>query len=588
MKTGAKLSYNQYGYSTEAPKFAALAKDAPESLEWMLRDAISGRITAKGITLQAFKDPLSGDLLHRADFSDFTSPGTYTISIDGIESEAFRISDGLYADLARDALHFFYLMRSGIALTEEFAGKTWARPAGHISDGDIRAFAGTDAQGKTWEGFPIKIDGSGGWYDAGDFGKYVVNGGISVWTLQNAYERSPQAFCDGDQAIPERANRIPDILDESRWELEFMLRMQIPEGKPLSGMVFHKLHDRTWSGVPATLPTIMDNNNDMKDGASWGRYVYEPTTAATLNLAACAAQAARVWRPFDKIFAERCLKAAELAWKAALVNPVLIAGNVPGEGGGNYDDANVQDEFYWAACELYVTTGKAEYENHLRSSTYFKTFQGLRDNAPSSMNWADTAALGSITLATVQSNLPVEDRDSLRDLIIQTAERYETIQAANGYATPMDAYGFVWGSNSVALNNALIMALAYEFTGDKKHLSAVSRTMDYILGHNALRQSFVSGYGSVSLLHPHHRVWANDPDRGYPPPPPGVLCGGPNAQIQDPVAEALGLAKLPIPCRYVDHIGSFATNEVAINWNAPLFWVASFLQKKATEERRNT
>ena len=356
--------------------------------------------------------------------------------------------------------------------------------------------------------------------------------------------------------------------------------MQIPEGHSLSGMVFHKLHDRKWSNVPTTLPTTMDNNNEMKDGAAWGRFVYEPSTAATLNMAAAAAQAARLWISYDKRFAEKCLHAAETAWKAAAAHPNLLAGNVPGEGGGNYDDTNVQDEFYWAACELYVTTGKVEYETYIRSSPYFQTVPGLLDNSPTSMSWADTSALGNISLALCKTDLPRSDRDHIQDLIVQTAERYGAIQNSNGFAVPMEESGFVWGSNSVVLNNAIILALAYDFTGNQKFLASVSRAMDYILGYNPLMKSFVSGYGPHSLAHPHHRIWANDPDHGYPPPPPGALAGGPNAQIQDPVAESKNLASLSIPCRYVDNIGSYATNEMAINWNAPLFWVASFLNQR--------
>jgi endoglucanase len=577
-----ELSYNQYGYPSGAPKIASIQKDAPGPYTWVLKDVLAGSTIAQGTTLPPIKDSFTGDIIHRADFSNIQRPGTYIISIDEKSSAPFRIGNDIYAQLRRDALHFFYLMRSGIELNEAFAGKTWARKPGHLSDADIRAFAGTDAQGTKWQGYPFRIDGSGGWYDAGDFGKYVVNGGISVWTLQNAYERFPSYFSDGDQNIPEQRNGIPDILDECRWELEFMLRMQIPEGFDLSGMAFHKLHDRTWSGVPAKLPIYMNNNNDMQDGAAWGRFVFEPSTAATLNLAATAAQAARLWKPYDKNFANRCLESAERAWKAACKHPDLLAGNVPGEGGGNYDDTNVLDEFYWAACELFVTTGKAEYETYLRSSIYFTTFQGLHDQSASSMTWTDTAALGSITLLTAETSLPEAEKKRIRELIIQTAVQYEALQAVNGYAIPMGISGFVWGSNSVVLNNAIIMALAYDFTGNKTHLFAVSRSMDYILGNNGLKKSFISGYGPSALSHPHHRVWANDPAHGYPPPPPGALAGGPNAQIQDPVAEAHHLISRPIPFRYVDEIGSFATNEVAINWNAPLLWVASFLDSRYT------
>jgi len=580
MSKAVQLSYNQAGYLRHGPKFAALARETSGQLPWTLSEAATGVVQIQGITLPAYRDPLTGALLHCADFSSFKTAGVYIIQIDEIPSEPFRIGDNLYGTLTRDALHFFYLMRSGIALTEQYAGKAWARPAGHLSDKDIRAFAGTDAQGTKWDGCSFSIDGSGGWYDAGDYGKYVVNGGISVWTLQNAFERMPDSFSDGDLAIPEQQNGIPDILDETRWELEFLLRMQIPSGQPLGGMAFHKLHDRVWSGVPAELPTYMDNNNEMKVGASWGRYVYEPTTAATLNLAACAAQAGRIWKTFDKAFAERCITAAEQAWEAARTNPIILAGNVPGAGGGNYDDVNVEDDFYWAACELYASTGKPEYEAFIRNSPYFKTFQGLNGHgAAYSMNWADTAALGSITLVTVKTALSEKDINEIKDLIVKTADRYAVIQRNDAYATPIDASGFVWGSNSMVLNNAIILALAHDITGDRSYLSAVSRAMDYLLGYNSLRKSFVSGYGIDTLEHPHHRFWANDPVKGLPPPPPGVICGGPNAQIQDPVAEALGLIHRPIPMRYVDEIGSFATNEVAINWNAPLVWVASFLHR---------
>ncbi len=569
-----RVSINQLGYFPDGVKTATLAKAGADRLEWQLLDAKTMETVASGLSSAGVLDPLSGDTVHAVDFSSFTIEGSYVLLVDFRESSPFRIAKDLMQDLARDALAYFYRDRSGIELKAEYAGATWARPAGHLSDAKTPVFSGVDAQGRQWQGYDYLVDGSGGWYDAGDFGKYLVNGGISVWTLQDAYERDQAAFKDGDLAIPENRNGLPDILDEARWELSFMLNMQIPAGKPLAGMAFHKLHDLRWSGVPTELPANFAGE----------RYAYEPSAAATLNLAACAAQAARLWRTLDPAFAARCLVAAQAAWKAALANPRLMAGNVPGSGGGNYDDATVADEFYWAASELYATTGAAEYLDFIKASRYFAAFPGLEPAASASMGWADTAALGTISLALDASAgaraLPKDTVAALRSQIVAAADRYLKTMADDGYKAPLDAAGYVWGSSSLVLNDALVLALAYDFTKKAAYRDGVVHAMDYLLGHNGLRKSFVSGYGADPLSHPHHRVWANDPAAGYPPPPPGLVAGGPNAQIQDPAMEAAKLASLPIAKRYLDSIDSYATNEVAINWNAPLAWVAAWLARQ--------
>src|SRR5262249_14545068 len=153
-------------------------------------------------------------------------------------------------------------------------------------------------------------------------------------------------------------NGTPDLLDEARWELEFMMRMQVPAGKPLAGMVHHKVHDEKWTKL-GTAP-----HEDPEK-----RYLHAPSTAATLNLAATAAQCARVFKAFDKAFAARCLASAEAAWAAATANPSKYAPG-GGEGGGPYDDVDVTDEFYWASVELFVTTGKDVYKQYLLKSPH--------------------------------------------------------------------------------------------------------------------------------------------------------------------------------------------------------------------------
>jgi len=545
------VSVNQVGYFATGTKTAVYAKEGSQTYPWILSDAKTGSQVAQGTTGPGRADPVSGDTVHTIDFSSFQQTGTFVLTVDGAKSSPFRIANDVMAGLSRESLLYFYRNRSGMELKADVAGAAWARPAGHLSDAKV----------KVYEGYTYLVNGLGGWYDAGDFGKYVVNGGISVWTLLNAFERSPRGT--------EPAG-VPTILEETRWEMNFLLGMQIPAGQPLAGMVFHKLHDRKWSGVPTNLPERVQ---------AWERFAYEPSTAATLNLAAVAAQSARLWKDKDAAFAQQCLTAAKTAWKAALDHPALLAGNYPGEGGGNYDDTNVADDFYWAAAELAVTTGDKEYLDYVRSSPSFRSFPGQTRGA-GSMNWGDTAALGTLSLVTAGKGLNSAELDTLKGQVVATADRYLKILGGEGYSVPMAVEGYVWGSNSGVLNNALVLASAYDLTGKAPYRDAVVHAMDYLLGMNSLRKSFVSGFGVDALAHPHHRVWGNDPDSGYPAPPPGAVAGGPNANLQDPDMQAANLDKRPIAKRYLDQIGSYATNEVAINWNAPLVWVARWLDQQ--------
>jgi endoglucanase len=534
-------------------------------------------VVAEGQTTPGKLDSASATYVQTVDFSPVTTPGTYILTIDSVQSEPFRIAADLYSSLPRDAARYFYLNRSGIELDAAHAGQ-WARHAGHMTDDAVTCWRGTDPQGKTWDGCDYTLNVRGGWYDAGDYGKYVVNGGISLWTLLNLYERLPDAFPDESLNIPESGNGISDLLDEARWEMEFLLAMQVPEGKPLTGMAHHKMHDAQWSGVPFMMPTEYDNNSDFSSPTG-GRYLFPPSTAATLNLAATAAQGARIWRDIDATFAERCLVAAERAWRAANDHPVLLAGNVPGNGGGNYDDTQVDDEFYWAAAELFVTTGRAAYRQFLTKSPFFTAFPNEKGGAAASMTWGSTAALGSISLAMTPNKLTADEVAALRKQIVKAADNYLTVMAGEGYRVSINQDGYAWGSNSDVLNNALILALAYDFTSDKRYLDSVAESMDYLLGRNALAFSFISGYGTRAMQHPHHRFWGNQ--GAFPPPPPGAVTGGPNAKPSDPAAMNAGLDTVGPARRYLDEIGSFSTNEVAINWNAPLVWVSAWLDAHA-------
>ncbi|UDF04698.1 glycoside hydrolase family 9 protein [Asticcacaulis sp. AND118] len=578
---------NQTGFQPQSPKIAvyAVPEDAPApagrewpAVDWVVKDAVntivlSGRSEPFGLNAG------SGKVVYQIDFSALTTPGSgYVVGVkrgDSYKVSApFDIRADVYQSLKYDALAFFYHQRVSVPIEATYVGERFARPVAHAKE-IVTCWGPKDHRGNHWGGCPYTLDVSKGWYDAGDQGKYVVNGGISVWTLMNAYEvareKGDTSFDDGRVKIPEAGNGVNDLLDEVRFEMDFLLAMQVPESQTLnlplgdqhksldklkftrvdaSGMAHHKMHDEHWTPVP-TLP----HEDREKRGLSY------PSTAATLNLAAVAAQCARVFKSVDDAYADRCLTAAKKAYAAAKRVPDAYAIDVLPGGGGGYGDGHLSDEFYWAAAELYATTGEAAYLADLKASPHALSVADF--------NWGQVDTPGTLTLASVDTPW----REAARKAVIARADALKNETAGQGYRIAFDR-SYVWGSTADVMNRAMILARAADFSGHRAYRDEALNLMDYVLGRNPLNFSYVSGYGERAMQHPHHRFWANDGK--LPPPPPGVIAGGPNQNPGDPDAQAALKGCAPQIC-YVDLIGSYSTNEVAINWNAPLFWVAAWL-----------
>ncbi|MGV9755684.1 glycoside hydrolase family 9 protein [Streptomyces tricolor] len=561
--TGPRVRVNQVAYLPAGPKNATLVTDATARLPWQLRNA-QGTTVARGLTVPRGVDASSGQNVHSIDFGSYRGRGTgYTLVADGETSHPFDIDAAAYRRLRLDSVKYYYTQRSGIAIRDDLR-PGYGRAAGHLNVAPNQGDANVPCQPGVCD---YTLDVTGGWYDAGDHGKYVVNGGIATWELLSTYERSltartghPAALGDGTLALPESGNKVPDVLDEARWELEFLLKMQVPAGQPLAGMAHHKLHDEQWTGLP-----LLPDQDPQK------RELHPPTTAATLNLAATAAQAARLYRPFDKAFAARALTAARTAWQAALAHPDLLADPNDGTGGGAYNDDDVTDEFYWAAAELYLTTGERQFADHvLDSPVHTADIFG-----PTGFDWGHTAAAGRLDLALVPSRLP--GRDQVRRSVIKAADTYLATLTAHPYGMPYAPAGnrYDWGSSHQVLNNGVVLASAYDLTGAAKYRDGALQGMDYVLGRNALNMSYVTGYGEVSSHNQHSRWYAHQLDPTLPNPPSGTLAGGPNSSIQDPYAQSKLTGCVSQFC-YIDDIQSWSTNETAINWNAALARMASF------------
>ncbi|MBW6527498.1 glycoside hydrolase family 9 protein [Sphingomonas sp. RHCKR7] len=585
----AAIHLNQLGFLPDTAKRAIVADPSTTPLRWTVRDT-RGATVAAGETKVIGDDAASGDHVHLVDLGRLAAPSTYRLRVGRQTSRPFAVRAGLYAPLAAAALHYFYHTRAGIAIEPRYAGDPrWARPAGHAKE-IAPCFSGTDERGTHWQGCDYRLDVTGGWYDAGDHGKYVVNGGIALWTLQNLYEREARAgrfpFADGRGTIPESGNGTDDLLDEARWEMRFLLAMQIPDGARATvpvgapgsagapvfrtidagGMAHQKVADRHWTALP-TRP--VDDRED--------RLLYPPTTAATLNLAATAAQCARVWRTIDPRFSATCLAAARRAYAAAQREPQVYATN-SFTGSGGYGDGDVSDEFYWAAAELYATTGEPTFAAAVRGSPW----HAAPVQAP---DWGHVGALGTITLATTAA-VSASDAAPARRALIAAADGFLAEEARSGYRIPYATLDYPWGSNAVILNRAMILGVAQRLTGAARYRDGMVDAIDYVLGRNPLDQSYVSGFGARPLTHPHHRFWAHQLDAALPGPPPGVVSGGPNSTaMADPIAAAMQGTCAPQRC-WADDIRAYALNEVAINWNAPLLWVASALDGPGARTQR--
>ncbi len=570
---------NQLGYLPNGVKTATYKTTSTNAQTWQLKQ--NGTVVATGQTTPLGTDSSSGDNLQQIDLSAVTATGTgFSLTVGSDTSYNFAISSTALKSALYDSLKYFYQNRSGIAIDTQYTGggngsfasnSKWSRPAGHVNVGVNKG----DINVPCWTGTcNYSLNVSKGWYDAGDHGKYVVNGGISAWTLLNLYERglylssNASLVGDGKLNIPESANGISDVLDEARWEVEFLLAMQVPVGQAKAGMAHHKMHDVGWTGFP------MAPHEDPQQ-----RALVPPSTAATLNLAAVAAQAARIWKDIDSGFSATCLAAAKSAWDAAQANPNDIYSGNYDNGGGGYGDKTVSDDFYWAAAELYITTGDSKYASTLNSYTITHTDFG----------WADTDLAGLISLATVPSAQTASMRTAAQQKIVTIANTHIATQNASGYPAPMSNLEYYWGSNGGVANKLILMGLAYDFTKNDTYAKGVGKGLGYLFGQNALSTSFVTGEGTKAVTQPHHRFWSNAINGSYPLAPPGALSGGPNSGLDDSTsaAQLANCKSKPATC-WIDNINAYAVNEVTINWNAPLAWDLAFYNDYAQGGNSNT
>ncbi len=536
------IHLNQLGYYPKSIKRFTVVDSKSNQFE--IKD-LKGTTKFKGKLSGSKYWKLSGENLRVGYFSAFEDTGTYSIFIeDKGSSYPFEIKNHLYSEVLKASMKSFYFLRASTELSEKYAGK-FARPAGHP---DTLCLLHPSTEKKKGS-----MSSRGGWYDAGDYNKYVVNAGVTIGTLLLLYELYPDILPDKSLNIPESGNGIPDILDEIKYELDWLLTMQDEDGG-----VFFKITSKSFCGM------IMPHEDTLS------RFVVGKSTTSALEFAAITAHFSRVYSPFDPAFAELCLGNAEKAWKWAKKNNNIIYENPPDIRTGTYSNKNIENDFFYAASELFVTTGKKIYLDHIINNPIEPgNFNGA--------SWADYIVdLGIYSLINKAKNLSKEKKTELKKSLLKIADEISMDLESISYPVTIEEFG--WGSNSNILNSAVVCAMAFYYTKETKYLNSVVVITDYIFGNNATSYSFVTGFGDKTPMNIHHRPSNSDK---IAEPIPGYVVGGPNYERQDRKDRIpWGVVypdTNPAKC-YVDEQGSYASNEICINWNAPLVFVLGFLE----------
>lgn len=528
--SAATAYINQVGYRTaDTKEFALVDGSGPVEIV----DG-SGTTVLTATPSAASNWSPSGQSVQLVDFSDLKAPGTYSIKVGGqVVRNDLKIADKPFEDVTKASLKWYYYQRASMALDETYAGQ-WKRAAGHTNEtAQLHKSAGSGT-----------LQSSKGWYDAGDYGRYIVNSGITTYTLLSLYEHFPDYFKTLKWNIPADGS-LPDLLAEIKYNLDWMLTMQASDGA-----VYHKL---TTLQFPGDVMPAKDTEQ---------LYVIGKGTAATFDFAAVMAVAARVYKPFDASYASKCLEAAKSAYAWGAQNPNVKFNNPSDVGTGSYADGSLGDEKDFAGTELFVTTGDASYKT-----------SGASHNLP---GWADVSGLATYGKATHATEFGAVSQTA-KDTLLRVADEFAA-RSMTGFGVVMGKDDFYWGSNSVAGNQGVWLLHAYYLTGDKKYYVAATKVLDYLLGKNPLDMSFLTGYGTKSPMMPHHRPSTAD---GVKDPVPGMIVGGPQ-----PGGEDIGTQDWE--CKdyrtgkpatsYTDNRCSYATNEVAINWNAPFAYLAGAIE----------
>lgn len=559
---GGHIKVNQVGYLPNFPKKAMVVNTEGVNT-FHIVDINQNQIVYTGNLGQEIDDFNSGDKVRHADFTDFNQPGSYYLVVAGYGiSLPFEIHLDVYRKPYMEAVRTYTLARANIELKDPWTGLEHAMA--HQQDAEAKMYF-TDEFNEKGDA----LDMLGGWYDAGDYGKYMTPGAVTAAQLLLAYELNSEKFSKGQFVIPEglstveRQTDLPDILVEVKYKLDFLNKMQRPDGA-----VYHKVSGKDWPGM-----SIAPEHDQGE------RYIYGMSTYGTAMYAATLAMASRAYESFDAAYAEDLLDRAKLAFTYLEANPEPFFRNDAGQdsGSGAYDKYTDSEERFWAAAELFKTTGDQAYEQYL-----IDHLQPYMEEDPDIPGWTNGLSLGHFAYATTEG-AQEEHQTLVRETFLNYANEIVAQIEAEGYHTSLLTEEYTWASSKNAIAKGSILLLANELEENEAYVQGALEQVHYILGRNAIGNSYLIGAGTKSTRNPHSRM-INSTGTLIP----GLLVGGPNIfnNSGDPDLVAFLEANPGIaPAKaYVDQLGSFASNEYAIDYVAPVVLALTYFTGLQEEE----
>ena len=480
--------------------------------------------------------------LYVADFSALVEPGEFQLQIDGVgDSQPFQVADNLYVEPYRLVSRAMYLMRCGTKVSGEHGGHAFHHDACHLDDGHLDRVVGSDVPEHERH-----RTATGGWHDAGDYNKYVVNSGVTVGTMLRAWHDFRPQIEAIDLDIPESTGPIPDLLAEVKWELEWLLQMQADDGA-----VYHKLSTANYSGY------------GMPEEEGEPRFFGKPGTQATASFVAMMAAAAREYRPFDPEFADRCLAAARKSYDYLQSHPEYIRPKQDGFTTVGYDNGDHTDwsARLWAAAEMWETTGDAaalaDFESRAKSlrppGRSWRPNRGEEGEPPqdrvqgefdANWDWSNPHNLGLLVyLESARNGRGTKLVERIRNDLLETADRIVATRDAHGYARPLGRRYF-WGCNGTVARQVVLLEAARRVDAKPEYRAAALDSLNHLFGRNPYGRSYVTGLGGNPPRQPHdRRSAADDLDVAWP----GYLVGGPHPRASTGMTSKTTIAPMKSP-----------------------------------------
>lgn len=518
----SRIRLNSVGYVPSQEKKATIAADCSDF--FVATD--NGQVVYTGKTTSVYNED-TDEQVGIADFSSVTQEGSYVLVAEGIgKSTVFKIKKDVYVEPFKTAMLGMYLWRCGTEVSATYNGNVFSHEACHTNDAYTDYINGQHA---------VK-DGLKGWHDAGDYNKYVVNAGITVGTMLFAWEQYKDKIENISLTMPESSNTMPDYLDEIKYETDWLLTMQYPDG---SGKVSHKLSTKEFGDLQ-----LPEKETAERYFTPWG-------TAATADFVAVMAMASRAFRPYDAAYADKCIEAARLSYGCLKANPENVRPDQSDFSTGTYDldGYDDTDDRLWAAAEMWETLGDSSYLSDFESSV--PNFENIVEL--DLFDWVNVNNLGVFTyLMSERNGRNQEVYKTVKNALISAADTLVTNSDSHGYGRPMGTL-YYWGCNGTVARQTMILNIADKLSPKDAYINTSLDALNFLFGRNYYDRSFVTGLGMNPPAHPHDSRSAGD---SVAEPWPGYLVGGAWPGAKD----------------WTDDQENYQTNEIAINWNSALIY----------------